>query len=79
MLFISEYVGLMLIIQLMYSLRSTKEIHCNPNFERGVPVTSSRTTILHFTIHETNIYVFTISLKIRGLIKCQKRYVSTIL
>ena len=34
----------------------------------GGPVTSSRITILSFTIHKTNIYVFT-SFKIRGRIK----------
>ena len=34
----------------------------------GGPITSSRMTILRFTIHKTNIYVFTI-LNIRGRIK----------
>ena len=46
--------------------------------KRGSPVTSSRTTILRFTIYGTNSYLFTI-FKIRGRIKCQKRYVSPIL
>ena len=46
--------------------------------KRGSPVTSSRTTILRFTTYETNFYLFTI-FKIRGRIKCQKRYVSIIL
>ena len=39
---------------------------------------SSRTTILRFPIYGTNSYLFTI-FKIRGRIKCQKRYVSPIL
>ena len=45
---------------------------------RGGGGKSSRTTILRFPIYGTNSYLFTI-FKIRGRIKCQKRYVSPIL
>ena len=46
---------------------------------RGGPVTSSRKTILRFTIHKTDIYVFTILKITERSYKSQKRYVSPIL
>ena len=45
----------------------------------GGPVTSSRITILSFTIHKTNIYVFTILKITERSYKSPKRYVSPIL
>ena len=45
---------------------------------RGSLITSSRTIILRFTSHETNIYAFML-LKNRGRTKYQKLYVSPIL
>ena len=46
--------------------------------EWKTPKSRRTTTILRFTSHETNIYVFT-PLKNRDRTKCQKRYISPIL
>ena len=67
-------VSFLLILSVSLSLKGKE----GGGWERVCLATSSRTTILRFTSHETNIYVFTL-LGNRGRTKYQKRYVGPIL